>query len=233
MGPVERHLRSSVASMPSSRGSASRRAPSPCPRAPRARAAISSRRRTTGWSGPRSWPQAMRCTSAYPIWPAAPVTVTWTGEAAMGAKATRLISRQPKRRRAAPRGPRRARRCARPRRRCPRRGRGGPGGRAGGTGAARRHARRPFRAGDRAPPLPSAAPKAHRATPRSPRGPRGTPGAGSGVARRFVEEATDLESFWELPGPGPGHVDGSERRTATRGRQPGCRHHRSEHLRRG
>ncbi len=48
---------------------------------------ISSRRSTIGWSGPRSWPEAMRWTRAYPIWPAAPVTVTWRGdfvEVAMG-----------------------------------------------------------------------------------------------------------------------------------------------------
>ena len=40
---------------------------------------ISSILRTTGWSGPSIWPEAIRNSSAYPIWPAAPVTVTWTG----------------------------------------------------------------------------------------------------------------------------------------------------------
>src|SRR5262245_59549393 len=44
---------------------------------------ISSSDRATGVSGPSSCPDAIRNSSAYPIWPAAPVTVTRTGELAI------------------------------------------------------------------------------------------------------------------------------------------------------
>ena len=44
---------------------------------------ISSMCSTIGWSGPSSWPDAMRKTIAYPICPAAPVTATWTGRSAI------------------------------------------------------------------------------------------------------------------------------------------------------
>ena len=171
--PSNAVLRSAVGSMPTSvswaPSSSSITTPSSAPIA----GSMSSRRRKTGWSAPSSSPAAMRCTIAYPICPAAPVTVTCTGVFAMGAKLPRGLrlgrsdDRQERLARLGQLGDAlgRARVGSRP-------GRDGRGARGAGTAAGRRRGRCPCCRGGRAPPSPTAAPTGRPATRRPrPRGP--------------------------------------------------------------
>src|SRR3954467_14047569 len=64
-------------STPASSGKAASNSSSAVPSAALTACGISSRLRCTLVSGPRSCPEAIRNSSAYPIWPAAPVTVTF------------------------------------------------------------------------------------------------------------------------------------------------------------
>src|SRR3954453_20432738 len=64
-------------STPASSGNAASNSSSAVPSAALTACGISSRLRCTLVSGPRSCPEAIRNSSAYPIWPAAPVTVTF------------------------------------------------------------------------------------------------------------------------------------------------------------
>src|SRR3954454_11438019 len=64
-------------STPASSGNAASNSSSAVPSAALTACGISSRFRCTLVSGPRSCPEAIRNSSAYPIWPAAPVTVTF------------------------------------------------------------------------------------------------------------------------------------------------------------
>src|SRR6476469_8467398 len=70
---------SSLMLMPTSSGKAQSSNSIAVPSAALSAGVISSRFRVTGMSGPSMAPEAMRNSSAYPIWPAAPVTVTVTG----------------------------------------------------------------------------------------------------------------------------------------------------------
>ena len=65
--------------MPASSGKAQSSSSIAVPSAALTAGGISSSRSLTGVCGPSSWPDAIRNSSAYPIWPAAPVTVTLTG----------------------------------------------------------------------------------------------------------------------------------------------------------
>ena len=65
--------------MPANSGNAQSSSSIAVPSAAWSAGVISSRFSTTGVSGPNMAPEAMRNNSAYPIWPAAPVTVTVTG----------------------------------------------------------------------------------------------------------------------------------------------------------
>ena len=65
--------------MPASSGNAQSSSSIAVPSADFNAGVISSRLSRTGVSGPSMAPEAMRNSRAYPIWPAAPVTVTVTG----------------------------------------------------------------------------------------------------------------------------------------------------------
>src|SRR5450830_2052424 len=77
--PSKAAVASSKMSTPASSGKAQSSSSSATPAAALSPCVTSRRRSRTGVSAPSSWPEAMRNSSAYPIWPAAPVTVTLTG----------------------------------------------------------------------------------------------------------------------------------------------------------
>src|SRR4051794_30569393 len=79
LAPSNAVAAASVTSRSASSGNAQSKSSSAVPSAAFTACGTSSSLRCTGVSGPSIWPEAMRKSSAYPIWPAAPVTVTVTG----------------------------------------------------------------------------------------------------------------------------------------------------------
>src|SRR5450830_85812 len=79
LAPSKAAVASSKMSTPASSGKAQSSSSSATPAAALRPWVTSRRRSRTGVSAPSSWPEAIRNSNAYPIWPAAPVTVTLTG----------------------------------------------------------------------------------------------------------------------------------------------------------